>query len=280
MSARWRIVCLLAAAASEHAYFFALNITMYARIILLVLLVVVIAAVLYLSIARVKIGGADLSSKSGGGDARGIILCIPGLGNGAESFDWPRVSPEIPDKIGVKSTRSLRDELTALGWDVRTFDQPDEPGATIADYCDWIEQNIMRGDRPDIIMGHSAGAHVANYYAATRHARAAILLDPTPKFIYDTLRGYKRHLENPAEPKFAKTAHYLWMYTENPAQNLFNVNTRRVIIYSDDDSDPRAAEKITALEAIPAESRIRVKNATHWVHVTHPDKVLAVIREL
>jgi pimeloyl-ACP methyl ester carboxylesterase len=237
-------------------------------ICILLLIVAIIIAFLFLYRRR-KVGGAPLP----------IILCIPGLGNGAESFDWPTVDSSIPAKIGVYSDRSLRKELTALGWDVRTFDQPDDPGKTIAEYCDWIDREVMRGERADIVMGHSGGAHVANYYASTRHI-PAILLDPTPNFVYNTMRDYRRHIEQPDEQKYVKTARYLWMYTEDPSQNLFSVNARRVIIYSDDDSDPRAAEKRAVIEAIPAEKHVRVKNATHWVHITNPDTVIRAIADI
>ncbi len=238
---------------------------------LLVLLLIVCVVIALFAVRRTRTGGG----------AGKTILCIPGLGNGAESFDWPRVDPEIPDKIGVRSARSLKNELEALGHRVVVFDPPDNPGATIAEYNAWIEKNVAA--RADIVMGHSAGAHVAAYYAHA-HGIPCILLDPTPRFIWDKLREFKLPPERQGVARYEKTARYAAMYTSDVAQTLFAARpaAQTVLIYSIDQADPTATPeaKEAAMRALPADEYVRVDEATHWVHVTNPDVVIDAVKKL
>lgn len=219
-------------------------------IFLVIILIALVFAAILIHTRNIKVGGGRLKT----------ILCIPGLGDDASSF---------------MREKSLMDALSE--YNVILFDQPADPGKNIAEYCAWIDKNITSS--PDIVIGHSGGAHVANYYAHV-HNCGAILIEPTPPYAFKTAREYRKHLDDPANAKYAKIAKYLWMYTENANENIFNCFAPRIIIYSHDDDDKRADQKAAEINTLAAQEIIEVKNGTHYVHTTHPEIICAAVKRM
>lgn len=238
-----------------------------------------------------------------------IALLIPGLGNGKESFNWNLSTQEQREKTGLQLTNSsssslssLQHQIADLGYITYTFDPPGygdnvdiKMPDTIDEYCELIH-NVV-GDA-DIIIGHSIGARIAYRYSELypKDNMKIILLDPTPDYVLHTspeimekkkgtmVGDFMRMIINSPEISSQK-----WEHSFNSLNNNLNNNLNNLtyIIYSIDDNDPNNGKKQEYFSKLISTSNndlsgdltiLKLKNATHWVHISNPDRVLDIIK--
>ena len=251
-------------------------------------------------------GGKSTQSESqfkiyeiGSGDR--TILLIPGLGNGRESYNWNLSSEVQRVKSGLAETdASLQKTISDRGFRTISFDPPgfgenaEYPvPKNVDDYVAMLKAAVPR---VSLVIGHSIGARVAQV-CAQKWKCPYIMIDPTPDYILDTLE-YRKHLDDPtaaasvprapANIGYKHTYEFVEMVKASAANikkmkwgstgNASKGRSPRAIMYSLDDADPKRKEKEDYFESTPVE-KIKLDNASHWPHITHPEVVLEIIDE-
>lgn len=214
-----------------------------------------------------------------------LVILIPGLGNGKESFNWNMASNDIKDKLHIYNDFSLQDEITKLGYTTMSFDNAgygdnfafNIPNS-IKEYCEIIYSAAPKDFSNVIVIGHSIGARIAQFYATNYNAKL-IMIDPTPDYLLESIK-YTKHIENPGVEKYAKTANFLQMCKDS-ISDLKELSFKDThIIYSADDDDNDKDKKIEYFTNIDAKTVIMLQNATHFLHLTHPEFVLDVLNNI
>jgi pimeloyl-ACP methyl ester carboxylesterase len=204
------------------------------------------------------------------------ILLISGLGDGKESYNWNLADTEVKNKLNLHQTTSLQDSITEKfpNFSIVSFDQPGfgenkhiPIPKTFNEYTDLI------GIVPKIVIGHSIGGRLAQYIAC-KYNIPAILLDPTPDYLLDTAKSYNKHLEN---PKYLITSQYMEMVA-NSLPDIKSIEWSNMVIVYDNTSE-KDTQKINFYKSTKANT-IEVKNASHWVHVSHPEIVILELSKL
>lgn len=217
-------------------------------------------------------GGDRFETRAVGNSAGRRIWLIPGLGNGIESYNWNLSTEEQRQKSGLGENfmTSLQDKL-AEKYYVSSADPPgygsniDHP-AVLDDYISHI-----RDFGPDIIVGHSIGGRLAHYYGE-KYKIPYIMLDPTPDYVLDSVYAKYVDSRDLSIAKYRKTAEFLQM-VDNVKAEIQEMQMRpAVIIWSVDENDPGVAAKKAYFDSLDC-NKIMLHNATHWVHITHPDVV-------
>jgi ribosomal protein S18 acetylase RimI-like enzyme len=207
-------------------------------------------------------GGNDKLDIRGSGPK---VLLIPGLGNGKESYNWDIADKATKDKIGLYQSHSLQDSITKLGYTTISYNPMDYISDTVDSYCKKLHSDV--GD-VDIIIGHSIGARLAQVYSKM-YGGKTILLDPTPEFVLPQILQYDKHTKNPSMQKYVDTAKFIGMFKDFKFPEITKKDT---VIYSLDSNDEKVNEKREYFANIP--SKIELIDATHWLHITHPEVVL------
>lgn len=223
-------------------------------------------------------GGEFMVRERGSGDI--TIVLIPGLGNGLESFNWNLSTPEQQAAVGVDAAGgSLQDKL-AEKYRTISFDPPgyesniDVNIGSIDDYVGMIHDVV--GDGRAIVVGHSIGARVAQYYA-DKYGGNALMIDPTPDYVLKEM-SYRKHLDNPGVKKYEKTAAFIaTMQSAELARLSWRDST---VIYTIDSADPGRERKSAYFDGIDARQKIREENAGHWVHLTRAGKIIGLIDDI
>jgi pimeloyl-ACP methyl ester carboxylesterase/ribosomal protein S18 acetylase RimI-like enzyme len=232
-----------------------------------------------------------LNTRACGNSTAPLVILIPGLGNGIESYNWNLSTPEQRKIVGIESAESLQDML-AEKYRVITFDPPGTGentsirARTLDEYTDWIRSATAADGREHnptattIVVGHSIGARVAQWYAK-RFGGKCVLLDPTPEWIIREM-VYTKHLDNPGVLKYQVSHDYISMVRAEV--DRFAELPANAVVYSIDDNDGRRERKAEYFAAFPAGGAapvfIRMENATHWVHVHDPARVAKVIGDV
>lgn len=209
----------------------------------------------------------------------GTIVLIPGLGNGIESYNWNLSTEEQRQKthLGEQFASSLQDRIAELGYRVVCFDPPGHGGSenAKADFDEYISS--IHQMSPVLIIGHSISGRIAQYYGE-KYRVDYIMLDPTPDYILQSI-NYTKHIEDPANTKYQKTAEYVQMIKDKTMELLNAPWNPTALIYSIDRDDKNAAQKEKYFSEIGVKNKIRLDNATHWVHVSRPDVIVGAIKE-
>lgn len=249
------------------------------QIFVLVCLVVLAIGLYMMFRRRLFEGGVqdDFKTYETGDKSNPTIVLVPGLGNGKESFNWNMSTEEQRSKVGLSSTHSLQQDLSNLGFHVVSFDPPGYGDnqqlavPTAREYCKLIH-NISPSIK--LIIGHSLGARIAQIYN-NMYGTDYIMLDPPPNYLLDEY-VYTKHLDDPSNQKYKITYEYLEMIKKSNARELpWNP---LMIIYSVDDSDSKRGRWEEYFEKIQVK-KIKLHNATHWLHVSKPDVVIDAVRE-
>lgn len=217
--------------------------------------------------------------------SRGTVLLIPGLGNGVESYNWNLSSADQRTKSKIEGfTTSLQNKITEAGFDTISFDAPgygsnlDVGATTVKDYI-----ALLRELSPDVtlVVGHSIGARIAQLYG-NKYNCPYIMLDPTPDYIIETV-NYRKHLTDPTNVGFQKTHEFLQMISAGLDDIRSAKWAPKTVIISLDDEDPGREKKEKYFDALATQmgsgELVKHLNATHWVHVTRGETVLAAIEK-
>lgn len=197
--------------------------------------------------------GKDSNVK--GGNEPTIVL-LPGLGEGAESYNWNlSTSHKLQEE---KYKTSLQDKISALGY--KTICPIIEP-TTLDNFISEIAKH-----KPNMIIGHSIGARIAQYYGEQKHI-PYIMLDPTPDYVLEDIK---------VEP--SKVASYMQMIKDAKNEITSSKWNPKILIYSIDDTDKNKVKKEQYFEQLDCK-KVKLINATHWVHVSHPEIVLEYLQK-
>jgi len=248
-------------------------------LLILILCLVIFRKLYLLGIALPLFKGGDelITHETGIGKT---ILLIPGLGNGKESYNWNMSSEDQRNKTGIKDNSvSLQDEISKLGYKVISFDPPG-----VGDNMNYpIPKNVedyiklLHSIAPDavLVVGHSIGARVAQLYGNTYGCKY-IMLDHTPD--YKLPITYNKYKENPNNKQYQRTHEFVEMINASVDAIKQAELKPEYIIYSVDDEDPGKADKENYFNSIENNEKIKLINATHWVHITNYNILLDKIK--
>jgi len=178
----------------------------------------------------------------------------------------------VKKKLKLEISNSLQRDLAA-NYTVWCIDTPGAGSSKIIpkNMKEYVAELRKITPRADIVIGHSIGARVALLYAAETNARS-ILLDPTPDYILETAPQAAEKMTSTSTGEFMRAV--VASLDILRAQNLKDTPT----IYSIDDTDKNSVEKEKYfVDFIHA---VKLINATHWVHVSHPEEVLKLVHAI
>lgn len=242
-----------------------------------IFLIILILGLLTGTVDNIYNGGNELITHTIGDGP--VIVLLSGLGNGHESYNWQLSTSEQREKTKLPLIESVQKRIANLGYKVISFDPPGygenlsyPVPESLDEYC-----TLIKKMKPKLIIGHSIGGRIAQYYGEINKI-LYVMLDPTPDYILEKFE-YTKHLEQPENIKYQNTYKFLKMI-KNSKKAIKSLKWNpEVLIYSIDDNDERKNTKNEYFEKMNT-NKIKLENATHWVHISNPDILVTAINKV
>lgn len=252
------------------------------KLILYFILFVIIAILFRIYIPQIlsmylicgKIGSNDKFKTRIVNSGHDTCVLIPGLGNGIESYNWNLSTDIQRNKHKLPLIYSLQDKIAKeTNMTVITFDPPaygDNINYNIHSIDEYIELIYSLDPNIKLIVGHSIGARIAQMLGEKYNIKY-IMLDPTPDYVIneanfiESKQNTEEDFINIVKKDVVKITNTQW----NPQS----------LIYSIDNDNKNKERKEKYFQSINTKERkIKLIDATHWVHISNPDIVLEEIK--